>query len=266
MMKPENISDAMNGIDDDIIEETEKVRGNARTKRNRKRFWIGGAAFAVCFAAVLLAVFLAPEPGRQQSQNDQIVLSERSSGVTVRYAEGAEGQEGISSSSSLIALTEEELFTYHDTAVFRGTVAEIRNIEIDFNGSRECRAIAEIRVEKVYRGPCGEGDTVSVLLPCPVSEGVWVEDTEVVSRMRPGMAGIFMPMIYGGDSVWEQNGAVLALQDIADYGFADGTRYAFLETEEGLVFDRTAYKSIVDASTLEDVEAYIQIMLQKTAE
>ena len=102
MMKPENISDAMNGIDDDIIEETEKVRGNARTKRNRKRFWIGGAAFAVCFAAVLLAVFLAPEPGRQQSQNDQIVLSERSSGVTVRYAEGAEGQEGISSSSSLI--------------------------------------------------------------------------------------------------------------------------------------------------------------------
>ena len=42
MMKPENISDAMNGIDDDIIEETEKVRGNARTKRNRKRFWIGG--------------------------------------------------------------------------------------------------------------------------------------------------------------------------------------------------------------------------------
>ncbi len=266
MMKPENISDAMNGIDDDIIEETEKVRGNVRTKRNRKRFRIGGAAFAACFAAVLLAVFLAPEPGRQQSQNDQIVLSERSSGVTVRYAEGAEGQEGISSSSSLIALTEEELFTYHDTAVFRGTVAEIRNIEIDFNGSRECRAIAEIRVEKVYRGSCSVGDTVSVLLPCALTEGVWVEDTEVVSRMRAGMTGIFMPMIYGGDSVWEQNGAVLALQDIADYGFADGTRYAFLETEEGLVFDRTAYKSIADASTLEDVEAYIQIMLQKTAE
>ena len=46
-----------------------------------------------------------------------------------------------------------------------------------------------------------------------------------------------MPVIYDDEnSIWEQNGAKLDKRDIADYGFADGERFAFLETEDGLVF------------------------------
>ena len=72
-----------------------------------------------------------------------------------------------------------------------------------------------------------------------------------------------MPMIYDDEnSIWEQNGAKLDIRDIADYGFADGERFAFLETEDGLVFSRDAYSSIANATTLDEVEDYIETMLE----
>ena len=43
----------------------------------------------------------------------------------------------------------------------------------------------------------------------------------------------------------------------------DGERYAFLETDSGLVFGRWAYESIADATTLDEVEEYIENMLER---
>ena len=127
--------------------------------------------------------------------------------------------------------------------------------------TKNYRAIAEIEVETVYRGSCNAGDIVSVLLPSPVMNGFWAEDTDTVSSMQAGMTGIFMPIVYDDTSVREQNGARLALKDIADYGFADGVRYAFLETQNGLVFSRSSYESISDATTLDEIENYILNMI-----
>ena len=74
-----------------------------------------------------------------------------------------------------------------------------------------------------------------------------------------------MPVLYDDEkSIWEQNGARLDKRDIADYGFADGERFAFLETEDGLVFFRDAYGSIDDATTLDEVEDYIKAMLESS--
>lgn len=139
----------------------------------------------------------------------------------------------------------------------------LNNIELDFNGDKNYRAIAEIEIETVYRGSCNVGDIVSVLLPCPIMQGFGVEDTDTVSAMQVGMTGIFMPMIYDDTSIREQNGERLALKDIADYGFADGVRYVFLETENGLVFSRSSYESIPDATTLDEIENYILNMISK---
>ena len=50
----------------------------------------------------------------------------------------------------------------------------------------------------------------------------------------------------------------------ADYGFADDERFAFLETEDGLVFFRDAYGSIDDATTLDEVEDHIKAMLESS--
>lgn len=87
----------------------------------------------------------------------------------------------------------------------------------------------------------------------PFTEGVWVEDTETVSAMQAGSTGIFMPEIYDETSIWGQNGAKLAEKDTAE----DGVRYAFVETADGLVFDRGAYASIANAASLEEMETYI---------
>ena len=101
------------------------------------------------------------------------------------------------------------------------------------------------------------------MLPCPLVKGFWVTDTSTVSAMEVGTTGIFMPMIYDDEnSIWEQNGAKLDIRDISDYGFADGERFAFLETEDGLVFSRDAYSSIANATTLDEVEDYIETMLE----
>jgi hypothetical protein len=91
---------------------------------------------------------------------------------------------------------------------------------------------------------------------------MWVEDTEVVSSMRAGMTGIFMPVKYDKTMYREENGARLYFQDIAEYGFLDGIRYAFLDSGRGLIFNRYAYKSISSASSLEQIEKYIAKMIE----
>lgn len=249
-MNPKKFSEAMSEIDNKYVDEAIRYK-----KVGKKHSWTRWVASAACLALIIaVAVSIV-----DQVQN-QIKLSDNSSNVTVRYTSKPFFMQ---SSSSLIFLTEEELFTHCDTVIFKGRISNLNNIELNFNGDKNYRAIAEIEVEMVYRGSCNVGDTVSVLLPCPIMEGFWVEDTDTVSSMQAGMTGIFMPMIYDDTSIQEQNGARLALKDIADYGFADGVRYAFLETENGLVFSRSSYESISDATTLDEIENYILNMISK---
>ena len=170
-MRAETISDAMNYLDDEIIEDTEAFR----QKKKKRKGWIKGAISAACLAVVLGAgLFVADR------QQNRIAISENSAHVTARYIEKAPP---VASSGDLIYLTEDELFTHWNTAIFKGTVEEIRNIELNFNGEKVYRAVASIQVEATYRGPCSPGDTVSVLLPCPIGRELWVEDTEIVSAM-----------------------------------------------------------------------------------
>jgi len=133
----------------------------------------------------------------------------------------------------------------------------IHNIVINFNGEKEYKAIAGISVEKIYRGGFKQGETVFVLLPCPIGTGLQVEDTGIVSHFKKGLKGIFMPTVYDKTSVWEYNGASVCLKDLAETGFADGERYAFLETDEGLLFASWAFESIKNARTINEIEDYV---------
>lgn len=221
-------------------------------KFSRRAAW--GAAAAAC--VVLLA---AAGMRYHITSRNLIELSEASVNVTARYADTIPNLSA--SSADLVYLTEEQIFQEYDTAIFKGTIQEIRNIVLDYNGQKNYQAVAQIQVEKVYRGDCSAGDTLTVLLPCPIMEGYWVEDTDTVSAFRTGLTGIFMPVQYDDSYYCSMNNATLMYRDIADYGFFDGTRWAFLETEDGLVYAKWTYESLTGASTLEDVEAYIYRML-----
>lgn len=251
-MNAEKFSQAMGEVDSKFVDEAI----NYRKKVVRSSLFKRWCAIAACFALVLVSALFW-----LRHQRNYIALSGNSSNVTAYYTDNP--FISSASSESLVELTEEELFTTFYTAIFRGTVSEIRNIALNFNGETEYRALAEIEIEKVYRGPYPTGDSVSVLLPCPLIDGFEVTDTSTVSAMEVGTTGIFMPMIFDDESaIWKQNGAILDKRDIADCGFADGERYVFIETEEGLVFSRTAYSSIRNATTLDEVEDYIETMLE----
>ncbi|MDE6874035.1 MAG: hypothetical protein K2P87_06215 [Lachnospiraceae bacterium] len=220
-------------------------------------------ACALCTACLLVAAALSVPRlfSTKPAAPETFPLSASSHGVTVSLLEKAP-EIMVSTSLDLAWLTEEELFTKYHTDIFEGTIEKIQNIILDYNGDKDYRAIASIRVEKVFRGSCEAGDTVKILLPCPVGlAGFSVSDTDVVAEMRTGTHGIFMPAVYDANSYREENGAKLLLTDLAPYGLMDGQRYCFLETAQGLVFARFAYKSIGDASSLSEIAAYIEEML-----
>ncbi len=202
-----------------------------------------------------LALLVAVSIPILQNTRSRVPLSGASSGVTVRYANLSGNAYQIS--SVLIPLTEDELFTCFDTAIFAGTVKELNNIVVACNGMKSYWSIAKIEISKAYRGDINPGDTVSVRMDFPVTDTRPAEDTVTLAQLRIGVSGIFMPVIYDSTSTYEHNGATLALKDIADFGFADGVRFAFLETSDGLVFDRQSYETISDAETLDEIEEYI---------
>ena len=60
-MKPENISDAIGMLDEDLIAEADAARKGRLSDRSKRRrpFWVAGAAAAVCLCLLAFASLLA---------------------------------------------------------------------------------------------------------------------------------------------------------------------------------------------------------------
>lgn len=247
-MNGKQIINSLGDVGDKYIDEAAVTHTPARIIR------LSFIAAAACLALILSAGIYSLNNRRM------IPLSDLSDGVRVKYSDSGINQKNT---AALVWLTEDELFTTLDTAIFKGTITQIDNIVLDFNGRKEYHALVRITADKVIRGNIKNGDNVTVLLPCSIGDGVWVEDAEVVSSFKVGQTGFFMPVQYTDGQYYEENGAKLLLKDIADYGFADGERYAFIQTENGLAFAKWAYESIKDAESLDDIESYINKMISR---
>lgn len=217
--------------------------------KNRKNVWITGAT-----AALLMLVFSASYFMKDGKEG----LLYSSHGVEVR--EVTEVEPDPSSAGAITMLfTEKDVFTLFDTDAFLGSVVEVKNISMDFDGVVHYRALAVLNVEKVYDGDLTPGETIQVLLPGPVDTGqVMGADFNITRAMKPGERGIFMPLKFSTEEVWEENGKQLKMSDIASYTILDTERFAFMETEEGLLFARDTFPKIQNATTLDEVESYIQ--------
>lgn len=230
------------------------VEESMPTNQKRRRGLLLGGGLAVV-AALLFSVITA------DVWKEELALSNSSKSMAVYYVDESDVPiEG--SQASLMSMTEEELFTKWDPNVVQGVVKQIDHIELDFNGQSDYQSLVTIHVTAVYHGVVKEGADIIVRTPY-IGSDIQQEDTGVVSRLQVGVEGIFMPIRYDETFKWEQNGAVLQVNDIADFGFPDGERYLFLDTADGLVFMRDAYPSLADAQTLSDVKAFMMERFKK---
>ncbi len=246
MKKPMQLLQSLGQVDDTYITEAA-----APGVQNLRRGWLRWGIPAACLAlALAIGIPMLPV------WLNRLPLSDGSRNVQVRYVNQVPAG-SVSLQSLLEWLSEDELLTQWNPAMVRGTVKRIRNLEIRFGSTTAHRALAEIAVETVYRGAVEPGTVIRVLLPCPVGTGIWVEDTEIVAQMQSGMPGIFILIDYDDQAIWQQNNGTLKLSDIADFGLADGRRFAFLDTSDGLVFARHDYPSLAGATDLDAVERFL---------
>lgn len=257
-MKEERILNVLGKVDEKYIKEADP-----EVKAKRKApVWTKWGAMAACLCLVIGAITMIPYFGENtpDPQLGEIILSDKTTaGVSYGYDDG----ETASTKGQLKYLTEEEMFIHENKYVFRGTVSGLTNVTIDFNGEKAVRCIATIVINEVYQGELVVGNQITMLIPCAIDlVGSAVEDTGVIAQLEIGMEGIFMPWVYDENSYMEMNGAILIMQDLAPCGLADGMRWAFLDTEQGLVFLRSAYPGAKDATNLDDIEAYVIEMLK----
>lgn len=227
-----------------LSQEMKNEKYNYIKRFNRKHFY--GAALA-CF---LLMLFVIPK-----LSTPTIELQKSTGNIRVKYVDDIPN---IYIQNDLISLSEDEIFNKYNTSIFSGEVIDIKNVKIEMGkGSEEYRAIVTIKILENYRGNEISEDVVEILLPCSINGDIWVEDTEIVSLMSVGTIGIFMPIKYDESHIRIENNATLYLMDICEYGFMDGERFAFIQTENGVAYADWAFESIPENPSLEDIKKYI---------
>ncbi|MBR2757682.1 MAG: hypothetical protein IKD52_06300 [Exiguobacterium sp.] len=241
-MKSEQILRLLGEVDDRYIEESMMIE----RKPYQRLKWGAGLLIAVAAGFMLFT---------SNVWNERIPLSTDSTANSVHIVDQSKVTSDISE-ENMMDMTEDELFSKWNPVVVRGTVTNIRHIEIDFNGETEYQSLITIHVSNVYRGDVQIGRDLIVRADA-IGETGQAEHVSVISHVKQGMEGIFMPIPYDDEFVWEQNDATLRLKDIADYGFPDGERYLFLDTPNGLLFERDAYPSLQGVDSLDEVEDWM---------
>ncbi|MEL7659021.1 MAG: hypothetical protein AAGU75_24275, partial [Bacillota bacterium] len=152
-MNSETLFKSIGMIDEDVLERSER-----NTMRNPARMIMAMGTVAAC----LILIFTLTQPSIQKPLENANMPAAFQSGVA-KFIESPPSDLPFIK-GDLIWLSQEDIFNKWNTAIFSGTVIKLDNIVISFNGDKEYRAIAEISVDKLYRGDIDKGDTVSVLL------------------------------------------------------------------------------------------------------
>lgn len=243
-------------ISDDFNENTLEFLSKKGVNNKRKKIWFlkNKYCFPLIAACILFIFVLYPI-----LTNNSIPLKNSIGNVSVKYVNEFPK---FAINYDLVFLSEEAIFSKYNTSIFKGELIDIKNIKINIENSSNYNSIAKIKLIESYRGNEKPGDIIEVLIPCPIDSKVWVEDTGVISKARIGTVGIFMPLKYDETSIWKENNTTLYLRDICQYGFLDGERFAFLETNNGISYGDFAYESIPKNPTLEDIKKYVIKMIK----
>ena len=277
-MTKEDLFRAIGSVDDQQIIEAETPKG-------RLRLWPRAAALAACLALIAAAALTLPRQadntadagnsdldGSEYSTSDDRpgnMIHDPDIGGPTAYSKNVDiGQldgpppasdVGMDMSACLVWLEPEEIFAM-DTAIFRGTVTDLRYYEVT-GGYRSYFTVATVEVTDPIRGDVAAGGAYLVYLPC--APGMSVSTAGNLEDLEIGSEAIFMPRAATADTGVTSGGSYFCYADVADFWFDEGIRFLFLETEEGLRYAGDVYDLGVDpsAATLEDAAAYIRSML-----
>lgn len=180
------------------------------------------------FVIVIIAVIIgAMIYFYSNGNNNTIELKKSDGGIEVSYVDGNYKNE---SKSNLAEIKQDKIWNDDKYCIVEGTVEKANNIEIRIDDKKMYNAIIEIKVESDIKGKIKEGSTISVLSGCAtMKEEIYQEDSYINSQIEEGDRGIFIIHKYGIDDTLELNQKILYLSELADYGFEDAERFAFIE-------------------------------------
>ena len=209
------------------------------------------------FVIVIIAVIIgAMIYFYSNGNNNTIELKKSAGGIEVSYVDGNYKNE---SKSNLAEIKQDKIWNDDKYCIVEGTVEKANNIEIRIDDKKMYNAIIEIKVESDIKGKIKEGSTISVLSGCAtMKEEIYQEDSYINSQIEEGDRGIFIIHKYGIDDTLELNQKILYLSDLADYGFEDAERFAFLEKNGNTLFSSNFYKDLKDNAKLDEVKSYIE--------
>ncbi len=209
------------------------------------------------FVIVIIAVIIgAMIYFYSNGNNNTIELKKSDGGIEVSYVDGNYKNE---SKSNLAEIKQDKIWNDDKYCIVEGTVEKANNIEIRIDDKKMYNAIIEIKVESDIKGKIKEGSTISVLSGCAtIKEEIYQEDSYINSQIEEGDRGIFIIHKYGIDDTLELNQKILYLSELADYGFEDAERFAFIEKNGNTLFSSNFYKDLKDNAKLDEVESYIE--------
>ena len=209
------------------------------------------------FVIVIIAVIIgAMIYFYSNGNNNTIELKKYDGGIEVSYVDGNYKNE---SKSNLAEIKQDKIWNDDKYCIVEGTVEKANNIEIRIDDKKMYNAIIEIKVESDIKGKIKEGSTISVLSGCATrKEEIYQEDSYINSQIEEGDRGIFIIHKYGIDDTLELNQKILYLSELADYGFEDAERFAFIEKNGNILFSSNFYKDLKDNAKLDEVKSYIE--------
>ena len=212
-------------------------------------------ASVLCLALVIAGIALWPRETGPVFSEEPIPLPESSGDSWVSYKMNdntldTEVDVAISSEA-------EPYFTKYDTTIFKGVLTRVTDISVSFDINRGVyHSLMEFWVEEVYRGDCKKGDYVVVMMHYDRKANHY--DAEIGSR------SINMVVDYADEEMFGEDNLYQSIEGLADYSTIDDWGLRFVETSHGLAFASLIHSDIQDATTLEEVEAYIRKMIKET--
>ncbi len=209
--------------------------------------------FVIVIVAVIIGAMIY---FYSNGNNNTIELKKSDGGIEVSYVDGNYKNE---SKNNLAEIRQDKIWNDDKYCIVEGTVEKANNIEIRIDDKKMYNAIIEIKVESGIKGKIKEGSTISVLSGCAImKEEIYQEDSYINSQIEEGDTGIFIIHKYGIDDTLELNQKILYLSELADYGFEDAERFAFIEKNGNTLFSSNFYKDLKDNAKLDEVKSYIE--------